>query len=117
MSTPSWRSLLGKGKRLCADLEGAVEMLEVEGGFSRAEGGSMDPKGKVGHWSARMKFFKGGSEEVKGAENEKQGSEMEVDEAAPGMQTSSNETDGGLIMCEVEDRQEARVEVQGPKEE
>ena len=77
----------------------------------------MDPKGKVGHCSARMKFLKGGSEEVKGADNEKQGSEMEVDEATPGMQTSSSETDGGLIMCEVEDRQEARVEVQGPNEE
>ena len=40
---------------------------------------------------------------------------MEVDEAAPGMQPSSNETDGGFQKCEVEDRQDARVEVQGPK--
>ena len=31
-----------------------MEKLEVEGGFSGAEGGSMDPKGKVGHWSVRI---------------------------------------------------------------
>ena len=52
---------------------------------------------------------------MKGAENEKQGSKTEVDEAALGMQKSSNETDGGFIMCAVEDRQGARVEVQGPE--
>ena len=40
---------------------------------------------------------------------------MEVDGAALGMQTSSNETDDGFPMCEVEGRQEARDEVQGPK--
>ena len=45
--------------------------------------------------------------EYKGAENEEQGSKMEVDEAAPGMQTSSNDTDGGFTQCEVEERQEA----------
>ena len=33
----------------------------------------------------------------------------------PGTQPSSDETDGGFVMCEVEERQEARVEVQGPK--
>ena len=93
---------------------GAVK-LEVEGGFSGAEGGPMDPKGKVGHCSARTKNTKEGSGDVKGAENEKLGSKMEVDGAAPGMQTSRNETGGGLKMCEVEDRQEARVELQGPK--
>ena len=36
----------------------------------------------------------------------------EVDEVIPGMQPSSNETDGGFIVCEVEERQAARVEVQ-----
>ena len=36
-------------------------------------------------------------------------------EAIPGMQPSSNETDGGLKMCEVEELHEGRVEVQGPK--
>ena len=35
-------------------------------------------------------------------------------QATPGMQPSSNETNGGLIMCEVEEQQAARVEVQGP---
>ena len=40
---------------------------------------------------------------------------VEVDEVIPGMQPSSNETDGGFIVCEVEERQAARVEVQGLK--
>ena len=40
---------------------------------------------------------------------------MDVDEVIPGMQPSSNEKDGGLRMCEVEEQQAARVEVQGPK--
>ena len=47
------------------------------------------------------------------AEDERQ--EMEVDEVIPGMQPSSNETDGGFVMCEVEEQQAALVEVQGPK--
>ena len=47
------------------------------------------------------------------AEDERQ--EMEVDEVILGMQPSSNETDGGFVMCEVEEQQAARVEVQGSK--
>ena len=46
-------------------------------------------------------------------ENEKQG--MEVDGVASGMQPSSKETDGGFIVCEVEEQQPARLEVQGPR--
>ena len=83
-------------------------------GFFWAEGGSKDPKGKVAHWSARIKTTKEESEEMKGAENEKQGSKMEVDEATPGMQPSRNETEGGFTMCEVEERQEARAKAQRP---
>ena len=75
----------------------------------------MDPEGKLDHWSALIKTRKEGSEEVNGAENEKQGSKMEVDEATPRVQSSSNETEGGLKMCEDEDRQQARVEAQRPK--
>ena len=44
------------------------------------------------------------SEGVKGAENQKQG--MEVDKVVPGRQPSSNETDGGFMMCEVEETDE-----------
>ena len=33
----------------------------------------------------------------------------------PWTQPSSNETDGGFIMCEVEEQQAALVEVQGPE--
>ena len=54
-----------------------------------------------------------GSEEVKGAENEKQGSKMQVDDVTPGMQRFSKETDGDFFLCEVEEQQEARVEIQG----
>ena len=50
----------------------------------------MDPKGKMGHWSARKKITKEGSEEPKGAENEKQEKlkmrnrkRIEVDKATP----------------------------------
>ena len=43
--------------------------------------------------------------------------EVEVDEVIPWMQPSSNETEGGIIMCEVEGQEAARVEVQGPKDE
>ena len=53
------------------------------------------------------------SEEVKGAEKEKHG--MEVDEVISETQPSSNETNGGFTMCEVEEQQTARVEVQGPE--
>ena len=45
------------------------------------EGGSLDPKAKMGHWSARMKITKEEGEEPKVAGNEKQEKEVEVDEA------------------------------------
>ena len=90
-----------------------MEKLEVEGSFSVAEGGSSDPERKADHSSARTVLAKEESEGVKGAENERQG--MEVDGVIPETQPSSNETDGGFIMCQVEEQQAARVEVQGPK--
>ena len=31
------------------DLEGEIEKLEVEGGFSETKGESVDPKGEIGH--------------------------------------------------------------------
>ena len=49
--------------------------------MSRAEGGSVDIKGKIDHWSARTKVTKEESEEPRGTENEKQEKEMKVDEA------------------------------------
>ena len=42
----------------------------------------MDPKGKMGHWSARTKLQKKKSEEPKEGEKEKQEKVMEVDQAA-----------------------------------
>ena len=84
----------------------------VEGSFSAAEDGSMDPERKADHWSARTVLTKEG-EDLKGTENERQG--MEVDEVIARMQPSSNETDAGFTICEVEEQQAARVEVQGPE--
>ena len=49
-----------------------MEKLEVVSPRSGTEGGSVDPKGKMGHRSARIKITKADSEEPKGAENEKQ---------------------------------------------
>ena len=76
------------------DLEGDMEKLEVVGFVSGTEGGCVDPKREMGHWSAQIKTTKEGSDELKGADNEKQESEMEVYEAT---------------------LQEARVEIQSPK--
>ena len=82
MSMSFWTSRAReKGRDWSADLEGEMEKLEVEGGFSAAEGGPMDPKGKVGHWSARTETKKEGGK-VHGAEYEEQGMGMEVDEAS-----------------------------------
>ena len=58
-----------------------MEKLEDEVLLSGTEGGSVDPEMKMGHWSARLKTTVEGSEVLTGAENEKQGSNMEVDEA------------------------------------
>ena len=78
-SLPPWRK---ERDRWSADLEGEMEKLEVEGSFSVAEGGSMDPERNAGHWSARKVLTKEEGEEVKGAENEGQG--MEADEVEQG---------------------------------
>ena len=116
MSTSSRKSLFMEKERdwCSANFPGEMEKLEVEGSFSVAEGGSMDPERKADHWSVRTKTTKEEGEEVKGAEYEEQ--VMEVDVAVAGMQPSSKETDGGFLICEVEEQQPARVvEVQCPK--
>ena len=67
----------------------------------------MDPKRKIGHWSARIKSTKEGSEELKGAENEKQGSKTEADEAT--LQEASVEVqspEGKVIRVESEETQD-----------
>ena len=73
MSESSWTSLAKEKERdrWRAKLEGEMEKLEVEGGPSQTEGGSVGPNGKVGHWSVRIKNTKAGSEEVKGVETGK----------------------------------------------
>ena len=86
----SSRIALAKGKERdwwSIHLEGEMEKLEVVGPWCGTEGGSVDPKRKMGHRSARTNITKEESEEPKGAE-------MEVDDAVP---------------------QEASVEIQCPK--
>ena len=77
-----------------ADMEGEEEKLEVEGSFYVTEGGSMDPERKADPWSARKVLTKEVSEEVKGAEDEKQG--MEVDKVIPETQPSSSDKERRL---------------------
>ena len=73
----------------------------------------MHPEGKADHWSTQTVLTEEEHEGVKLAENERH--EMKLDGVIPGMQPLSNEAAGGFIMCEVEEQQAARVEVQGPK--
>ena len=70
-----------------------MEKLAVEGTFSVAASGSMNPERKAGHWSTQTVLTKEESEGVKRTENEGQG--MEVDELILGRPPSSQETDGG----------------------
>ena len=60
MSASSWTSVAKWKERdwWSVDLEGETEKLEVEGGFSRTERGSVDPERKMGHWSALIKTSK-----------------------------------------------------------
>ena len=90
-----------------------MEKLAVEGNFSFAASGSMNPEGKADRWSTEAVLTTEEGEGVTLAENERQ--EMEVDEVIPWTQPSSNEADGGFTMCEVQEQQAARVEVQVPK--
>ena len=99
LSTPSRRSpSLGKDRDgWSTELEDEMEHLAVQGIFSLAASGSTNLKEKAGHWSTQTVLA------------------QELDDVIPGMQPSRNETDGGFIMCEVEEQQAARVEVQGSK--
>ena len=57
LSEFSWAAL-AKGKEngwWSIDLEGEMEKLEVIGPWSGTEGGSVDPKGEMGHRSVRVK--------------------------------------------------------------
>ena len=87
-----------------ADLEGEMEKLEVEGSCSVAERGPMVLQGRrtTGQLGRCLQ------KELKTRNREWRWTRSET-------QPSSNETDGGFVMCEVEEQQAARVEVQGPK--
>ena len=80
VSASSWTFLAKKKESnwWSVELEGEMEKLEVAGLLSGIHGGSVDPARKMGHWSARLKTAREGSEEPKGAEIEKQEKKMEV---------------------------------------
>ena len=64
MSESSW-TVLAEGKERdwwSIDLKGDMEKLEVVGPWSGAEGGSVDPKGKMSHRSARTQTAREESE-------------------------------------------------------
>ena len=98
MSESSWTALAkGKERGWCSiDLELEKEKLEVVGPWSRTDGGSVDPKGKIGHRSARTKVTKEESEKPTEAE-------MEVvdgavpQEASVDIQSLKKESDSGRI--------------------
>ena len=75
MSASSWTALAKEKERgwWCTDLEDEMEKLEVIGQWSRTEGGSADPKGKMGHRSARTKAAREESEKLTEAEMEVDG--------------------------------------------
>ena len=78
MSKSSWIALVKEKDTdwWSIDPEGQMGKLEVVGLWSGTEGGFVDPKGKMGHRSARTKVTKEESEKPKEAE-------MEVDGAVP----------------------------------
>ena len=67
MSESSW-TVLARGTEKgwwSIDLEGEMEKLKVRGPWSGTEGGSVDPKGKMGHRSARTLVAREESEKTK----------------------------------------------------
>ena len=75
MSESSWTALAKVIERgwWSIDLEGEMEKLEVIGPWSGPEGGSVDPKGKMCHRSARTQAARVESEKLKEAEMEVDG--------------------------------------------
>ena len=63
------------------DLEGEMEKLEVIGPWFGTEGRSVDPKGKMGHRSARVKPAREESEKLKEAEVEVDGEVLQEESA------------------------------------
>ena len=60
MSESSWTARAKEKERdwWSVDLEGEMEKLEVVSLLSRTDGGSVDPEGEMGHWSARTRITK-----------------------------------------------------------
>ena len=87
ISDSFWSVVVTGKERGCrsVDLEGDMEKLEVVGPWSSTEGGSVDPKWKVGHRSARVKAAREESEKLKEAE-------MEVDGEVPQGESAAIQT-------------------------
>ena len=102
MSTPSREQLSPDGGKgwWNADLEGGMEKVAVEGAVTGTASRSKNLDGKADHWSAGVARTKEESERVRLTAAERQ---------------PANKVEGDFLMCEVEEQQAARVEVQGPK--
>ena len=74
-----------------ADLEGGMENLAVEGPVTVAASGSKNPDREADHWQSSAASTKEAREKVR------------------------NEAEGDNFLCEIEEQQAARVEVQGPR--
>ena len=106
---PQGSPFLCKGK----ETGGALRRIGEAGGrrtFSVAASGSKNPDGKSDHWSTETVFTEEESEGVRLAVTERQEMNGVLTEVQP-----TNGAEGDIIMCEVEEQQVARVEVQGPK--
>ena len=88
-----------------------MEKLAVEGAVTGAASGSKNPDGKADHRPSGAVSTKEECEKVRRMATERQ----EMKGLIPEMQPSSNEAEGDFILCEVEEEQAARVEVQGPR--
>ena len=110
MSTPSKDELSLEREKgwWNADLEGRMDKLAVEGAVTSSASGSKNLDGKADRWSAGVAITKRKMERLTAAERQ------EMDGAIPEIQPASW-AEGPFVMCEVEEQQAARVEVQRPK--
>ena len=94
-----------------ADLERGKEKLAVKGVVTSTASGSKNPDRKADYWSPGRATIKKGERRSETDCSRKSGS------VVPDKQPSSTEAEGGFIMCEVEEQQAVRVEVEATQKE
>ena len=98
-----------------ADLEGELEKLAVEWSFSGAASRSKHPDGKADHWSTQTVPRKEESEGVRLDWLETKDRKWKWTRSSLRYSSRAMKRKAVFIMCEVEEQQAARVEVQSPK--